>query len=301
MNIAILGKNECKHTHWYQVQKELQMRKHQSTIQTLLCVQTGQQALTIEYEIWSSGGTIYIYIYIYQKKQHISISSLVWFASKCAQMYMNVNYKMRSDEDISGDHLLAEARVSLVKIFPQMQKQFQVLAMMVMAMMMMMMMILMVERRRVMMMTLVFTLFFQVCLHRPTHKVGAQLNSVSVSLSLSAFLSIPLSAFLSIPLSAYQSIHLSAYLSIPLSVSVSQLLSLYMNIEGWWGWVCSGQPVWKSEAQSWLLLTAWHAQGVYLIIISSRLNIMCQVTVVSCSSLAQSDQTRRTSDPFVRV
>lgn len=30
------------------------------------------------------------------------------------------------DEDISGDHLLAEARVSLVKIFPQMQKQFQV-------------------------------------------------------------------------------------------------------------------------------------------------------------------------------
>ena len=31
-----------------------------------------------------------------------------------------------SDEDISGDHLLAEARVSLVKIFPQMQKQFQV-------------------------------------------------------------------------------------------------------------------------------------------------------------------------------
>ena len=31
-----------------------------------------------------------------------------------------------SDEDISGDHLLAEARVNLVKIFPQMQKQFQV-------------------------------------------------------------------------------------------------------------------------------------------------------------------------------
>jgi len=30
------------------------------------------------------------------------------------------------DEDISGDHLLAEARVSLVKIFPQLQKQFQV-------------------------------------------------------------------------------------------------------------------------------------------------------------------------------
>ena len=30
------------------------------------------------------------------------------------------------DEDISGDHLLAEARVSLMKIFPQMQKQFQV-------------------------------------------------------------------------------------------------------------------------------------------------------------------------------
>ena len=30
------------------------------------------------------------------------------------------------DEDISGDHLLAEARVNLVKIFPQMQKQFQV-------------------------------------------------------------------------------------------------------------------------------------------------------------------------------
>ena len=30
------------------------------------------------------------------------------------------------DEDICGDHLLAEARVSLVKIFPQMQKQFQV-------------------------------------------------------------------------------------------------------------------------------------------------------------------------------
>ena len=30
------------------------------------------------------------------------------------------------DEDISGDHLLAEARVSLVKIFPQLEKQFQV-------------------------------------------------------------------------------------------------------------------------------------------------------------------------------
>ena len=30
------------------------------------------------------------------------------------------------DEDISGDHILAEARVNLVKIFPQMQKQFQV-------------------------------------------------------------------------------------------------------------------------------------------------------------------------------
>ena len=40
------------------------------------------------------------------------------------------------DEDISGDHLLADARVSLVKIFPQMQKQFQV------------------------------------CLHKPTFKVG---------------------------------------------------------------------------------------------------------------------------------
>ena len=38
------------------------------------------------------------------------------------------NLKMTTcpDEDISGDHLLAEARVSLVKIFPQMQKQFQV-------------------------------------------------------------------------------------------------------------------------------------------------------------------------------
>ena len=38
------------------------------------------------------------------------------------------NLKMTNcpDEDISGDHLLAEARVSLVKIFPQMQKQFQV-------------------------------------------------------------------------------------------------------------------------------------------------------------------------------
>jgi hypothetical protein len=30
------------------------------------------------------------------------------------------------DEDISGDQLLAEARVGLVKIFPQLQKQFQV-------------------------------------------------------------------------------------------------------------------------------------------------------------------------------
>ena len=89
---------------------------------------------------------------------------------------------MWSDEDISGDHLLAEARVSLVKIFPQMQKQFQVLAMMMMAMMMMVMivmmmgmvvMMMMVGRRRVMMMTLVFTLYFQVCLHRPTHKVSA--------------------------------------------------------------------------------------------------------------------------------
>ena len=31
------------------------------------------------------------------------------------------------DEDLCGDHHLAEARVSLVKIFPQMQKQFQVI------------------------------------------------------------------------------------------------------------------------------------------------------------------------------
>ena len=35
-------------------------------------------------------------------------------------------FHYQPDEDISGDHLLAEARVSLVKIFPQMQKQFQV-------------------------------------------------------------------------------------------------------------------------------------------------------------------------------
>ena len=48
------------------------------------------------------------------------------------------------DEDISGDHLLAEARVSLVKIFPQMQKQFQV------------------------------------CLHRPTFKVRFVLQFVSL-------------------------------------------------------------------------------------------------------------------------
>ena len=94
---------------------------------------------------------------------------------------------MWSDEDISGDHLLAEARVSLVKIFPQMQKQFQVLAMMMMMVMIVMMMgmlvMMMVGRRRVMMMTLVFTLYFQVCLHRPTHKVNAQLNCICIFIS----------------------------------------------------------------------------------------------------------------------
>ena len=36
------------------------------------------------------------------------------------------SYVLHIDEDISGDHLLAEARVSLVKIFPQLEKQFQV-------------------------------------------------------------------------------------------------------------------------------------------------------------------------------
>ena len=55
------------------------------------------------------------------------------------------NLKMTNcpDEDISGDHLLAEARVSLVKIFPQMQKQFQVLVMMTTMKMMVMMMLMM--------------------------------------------------------------------------------------------------------------------------------------------------------------
>merc|ERR1719350_1743805 len=40
-----------------------------------------------------------------------------------SKLHMNIAIL---DEDISGDHLLAEARVNLVKIFPQMQKQFQV-------------------------------------------------------------------------------------------------------------------------------------------------------------------------------
>ena len=38
----------------------------------------------------------------------------------------DINKYLFLDEDMSGDHLLAEARVGLIKIFPQMQKQFQV-------------------------------------------------------------------------------------------------------------------------------------------------------------------------------
>ena len=62
---------------------------------------------------------------------------------------MTYEYKLEaSDEDISGDHLLAEARVSLVKIFPQMQKQFQVLATMMVMVMVMKMMMMMEEEGR---------------------------------------------------------------------------------------------------------------------------------------------------------
>lgn len=102
-----------------------------------------------------------------------------------SKLHMNIAIL---DEDISGDHLLAEARVSLVKIFPQMQKQFQV------------------------------------CLHRPTHKDGEDGFAVA------------------------------------------------------------------NQCGKVKLSLGFYSQHGTL-----------KVTVVSCSSLAQSDQTRRTSDPFVRV
>ena len=46
--------------------------------------------------------------------------------SKNKYQYIILLTILHIDEDISGDHLLAEARVSLVKIFPQLEKQFQV-------------------------------------------------------------------------------------------------------------------------------------------------------------------------------